>query len=235
MQGMEVLSGVVFLIAISFFAWYRIAGASAFRQWITRTFGEKAAVYAVLIPRWLGALLFGVIPFFLMQSFFPDYFDARLLQIAKAARTFWWTAGLLALIFPVMWITSQKAAHLAQYPQIRYPQWTPGILVASALSWIAYLFAYEFLFRGLLWSVSLGVLDLSWAIALNIALYALVHWPKGRVEVLASIPFGLVILWATIDTGNLWVAVLAHCALALSDEWMSLYHHPDIHLKRQKT
>ncbi len=234
MEGKAALFLMVLMVLVVFFAWYRLSGSAVFKAWIAQTFGEKAPVYAVVIPRWLGALFFGVIPYLLMHFTFPEEFDAGLLQLPYPMRTLCWTLGLMALILPVMWITSQKADHLAQYPQVRYPRWTPGILTGSALSWVAYLSGYELLFRGLLWSVSLNHLTLPWAIALNIFLYALVHWPKGRVEVLASIPFGLVIIWATIHTGSLWVAVLAHCALALSDEWMSLYHHPDIHLKQEK-
>lgn len=235
MQQQEALFWVVIMVLSGFFAYYRISGAKFFQDWINRTFGQTAPVYAVIFPRLLGILFFGLIPYAVMHSAFPEHFDAAYLQWGNGDRIIFWTLGLLAVILPVIWISSKKAAHLAQYPQIRYPQWTPGILIASALTWIGYLFAYEFLFRGLLFTVSLSAdFGLTWAIALNIALYALVHWPKGKVEVLASIPFGLIIIWATIDTGNLWVAVLAHCGLALSDEWLSLYHHPDIHLKRVK-
>ena len=235
MQQQEALFWVIAMVLLGFFAYYRISGAKFFQDWIRRTFGPTAPVYAVLFPRLLGMLFFGLIPYVVMRNAFPEHFDARYLQWQNGGRIACWTLGLWAIILPVIWISSKKAAHLAQYPQIRHPQWTTGTLIASALTWIGYLFAYEFLFRGLLFTVSLsGNLSLTWAIALNIFLYALVHWPKGRVEVLASIPFGLIIIWATIDTGNLWVAVLAHCGLALSDEWMSLYHHPDIHLKQAK-
>ncbi|NUO00273.1 MAG: CPBP family intramembrane metalloprotease [Saprospiraceae bacterium] len=235
MQQHAPLLWTILMVLSGFFAYYRISGAKFFQDWINRTFGSKAPVYAVIFPRLLGVLFFGLIPYGIMQTAFPEQFDARYLQWHNGGRIAWWTLGLLALIVPVIWVTSKKPAHLEQYPQIRYPQWTTGILAASAFSWIGYLLAYEFLFRGLLLTVSLSDgLSLTSAITLNIVLYALVHWPKGKVEVLASIPFGLIIIWATLNTGNLWVAVLAHCGLALSDEWMSLYHHPEIHLNQEK-
>ena len=135
MQQQEALFWVIAMVLSGFFAYYRISGAKFFQDWINRTFGQTAPVYTVIFPRLLGILFFGLIPYVVMRSLFPEHFDATYLQWGNGDRIAWWTLGLLAVILPVIWISSKKPAHLAQYPQIRYPQWTPGILIASALTW----------------------------------------------------------------------------------------------------
>lgn len=231
MGQMQALSLLVVMVILGFYGYYRLPETQFFKTRIQHAFGDDAQVYTVLFSRALGMLFFAILPTAIIQVCCPQFFDVSYLQWPAGSSAGYWIAGLLAAILPVIWVTSKKAAHLEQYPQIRKKTWSFTLLVISALTWAGYLFAYEFLFRGLLFSLSLEALPLAWAVALNIVLYALVHWPKGKVEVLASIPFGLIIIWATIDSGTIWVAVIAHCALALSDEWFSLYHHPDIHLQ----
>ena len=116
------------------------------------------------------------------------------------------------------------------YPQIRVKEWDTQLLLLSAFSWIAYLLAYEFMFRGYLLFVSVEYLGVWPAIALNIAIYALVHVPKGIKEAVGALPLGVVLGIITIQTGNIWVAFVVHIVLALSNEWFSLKAHPDMRL-----
>jgi membrane protease YdiL (CAAX protease family) len=114
------------------------------------------------------------------------------------------------------------------YPQIRKNEWNLKLILISAFSWILYLIAYEFLFRGYLLFVFLKYLNVWAAISLNVAIYALVHVPKGHKEAIGAIPLGLVLGIITLKTGSIWFAFGLHVVLALSNEWLSLRAHPDM-------
>ena len=119
------------------------------------------------------------------------------------------------------------------YPQIRKKEWNFQLLLLSAFSWTAYLLAYEFMFRGYLLFISVAYLGVWPAIALNVAIYALVHVPKGYKEAFGAVPFGIVLGIITIQTGTIWVAFVVHVIMALSNEWFSLRANPEMKLKRR--
>lgn len=107
---------------------------------------------------------------------------------------------------------------LKSYPQIRVRNWTPFRLSVNVLTWVFYLFGYEFLFRGVLLHVTLGFLQPAAAVILNLVIYALAHWHKGAKESLGSIPFGLVLCILTLSTGSMWSALMLHACLAIGME-----------------
>jgi len=146
----------------------------------------------------------------------------------------WWAYLLVPCILGLGILSAKTPRNLAMYPQIRMREWTPRILVLSALSWIAFLVGYEFLFRGFLLHASLDLLPGLPAIALNLALYALAHVYKGPGETYGSIPVGIVLCYLTLITGNIWSAVILHALMALSNEWFSLWAHPDMKIIRSR-
>jgi uncharacterized protein len=130
--------------------------------------------------------------------------------------------------------TAGSEKNLNAYPQMRIRAWTPFILLVSGISWVLYLVAYEFLFRGLLLSASVAVMTGWQAITLNCILYALAHLYKGRFETLGAIPVGILLCYLTLRTGNIWWAVLIHSVMALSNEWFSIRAHPEMHFRKVK-
>ena len=107
-------------------------------------------------------------------------------------------------------------------------------ILLNTVGWGLYLLAYEYLFRGILFFGVLPWLGLYATIALNTTIYALAHLPKGAKETIGAIPLGIVVCLITFETGNIWVAFLVHMILALSNDYIALYHHPDMHYTRQK-
>lgn len=111
------------------------------------------------------------------------------------------------------------------YPQIRTPQpWSRSLLLSSALTLFLYTLAYEVMFRGYLLFTCLEEMGLVLAIVINTAIYALVHIPKGWKETVGTFPMGIILCWLTIESGNIWIAVAVHVALAWSSEWFSIYY-----------
>lgn len=83
---------------------------------------------------------------------------------------------------------------------------------------ILFLFAYEFWFRGILLFSLLTAFDMSWAILINVTLYAGLHAFSGKKEFLGSIFFGVILCMLSIWTESVWPAALIHLALSLSYE-----------------
>jgi membrane protease YdiL (CAAX protease family) len=108
------------------------------------------------------------------------------------------------------------------YPEVKHTEWNGERLIVNDLSWILYMFGYEFFFRGFMLSYFLTETPMTVAVALNVLLYAVSHIPKGHKEVMLSIPFGVLLCWITIYTESIWCAFFIHTALALSNEWFSI-------------
>lgn len=184
----------------------------------------------VLYQRIMGVVILGFLPVTIIYlsgtkniiDFGVDWPDLE---------SYFWTMILSLVILPVTYFNSRTKENLKMYPQIREKEWSIGILIISALSWIAYLLAYEFLFRGFLFFASLPVLGLFFAIVLNTIIYALAHLHKGFKEIIGSVPLGILLCYLTHLTGTIWVAVFLHIVLALSSEWFSLWAHPDMVVK----
>ena len=209
-------------IAYHFMAEARKAPANADDATQTKT---------VFMKRWIGVLFLGVVPAVLTLVFT----DKSMLDLGMGFQNFGtsllWSLGLGAVAAFVNSQNAKKADNLAMYPEVRAKEWNKQLVFSSAFTWSAYLFAYEFLFRGVLWFCTYPVLGLIPAIALNCALYALVHVPKGIKETIGAIPLGIILCVLTYQTGTIWIAFLVHIALALSNEWFSLKYHPEIKIK----
>lgn len=213
---------VVFLIAVIFstigYIIY-LATNSSGRIKSCLSSENNSNIIHILFQRITGIFLFGIIPSIIVIS--VSGFEFFNMSVDK--ETLFWILVLSLLILPVNYINSKSPDNLAQYPQIRNDSWSAGLVALSTLSWIAYLFAYEMLFRNFLLFSSLELLGYWPSIILNIGIYSIVHYPKGKKEAFGAIPFGFILCILTIRTGSFMIAFIAHVVLALSNEWFSLY------------
>jgi len=234
MWKFEYLEPVVALCACSlgFIGYYFIANAKSFHAVFIRTFGEeKTLIWWIVFQKFTGVVFLGIIPALIgltILSKTPADFG---IKGGNALITFYWIFLLAAVIIPMSLIFARKPDNIKNYPQIRAKQWDMRLILVNTLSWAAYLFAYEFLFRGfLLFSCepTLGALP---AIAINTAIYAFVHIPKGIKETIGAIPFGILLCIITLQTGTIWVAFIAHVILSQSNEYIALYTNPAMQFK----
>ncbi len=144
----------------------------------------------------------------------------------------WWSYLAIPVTLIASYFQASSASNLTMYPQIRINSWNIKIVTQSALSWIAFLVAYEFFFRGFLLFASLTVLEPWSAIALNCSIYGFAHIYKGPGETFGAVLLGVILCYLTLLTGNIWSAVAIHTLMALSNEWFSLKFHPDMKLVR---
>jgi len=135
-----------------------------------------------------------------------------------------------AILALVNFLNRRNPDNLAMYPVIRKKEWTLSLLWLSALSWVVYIFSYEFLFRGYLLFGMFQESGVWYAVVTNLVLYSLVHVPKGWKEAVGSIPLGFVLCIICLRAGNMFPAFIAHSCLALSNEWFALSAHPAINL-----
>ena len=126
-----------------------------------------------------------------------------------------------------------QPANLEQYPQIRSREWDLSLLLWSSLGWVIYLLGYELMFRGLLLYSCIDTMGIWPAIAINCAIYSFAHFFKGIGETVGAIPFGIIVCVLTLWTGNFMLAFLIHCSLALSNQTVAFFQHPDMKLARK--
>ncbi len=214
----------VTLVTLCFSAYHFLTKTSAWERLVAvPRFGMSPEAYRIYLYRLFGAFLYGVVPVVACIAVGTPLDSVGLYPAYHPAAPGWFL-GLGTLAFAVNIFAAKSVGNLAMYPQIRiHPPWGAGLLSGSALTWALYLLAYEVLFRGVLLFGCLGDMDRWPAIAVNTALYAFAHVHKGSRETLGAIPLGVLLCLMTLETGNIWVAVLVHSLLAFSNEWWSLW------------
>ncbi len=221
-------SSAIIVASLGFIIYYYLPDSSFISKRLKLAKGETGYV---LSQRFLGVLIFGIVPFFIVLfSGTANLKDFGI--IAPVPETYFWTLILSVAIVAINYFNSRTPANLSVYPQIRKELWTIKLIILSALSWMAYLLSYEFLFRGFLFFASVHLLGLWPAIAVNIAIYSLVHIPKGIKETIGAIPLGIVLCYLTFRTGSIWMAVFTHIVMAVSNEWFSLRAHPQMFINK---
>lgn len=227
---MGLFVSAVSVASFGFIFYYVFAESSFVKKFLNSGHGE---VRYVLFQRLLGVLIFGIIPL-LILVFSGTKSIADFGVTAPVKETGIWIAVLSVVVILMNYFNSRTPENLELYPQIRETIWPVQLIILSATSWIAYLLSYEFLFRGFLLFSSVSILGLWPAIILNTAIYSLVHLPKGFKETIGAIPLGILLCYLTTKTGSIWIAVVTHIIMAISNEWFSLRANPQMFIKTHR-
>ena len=194
----------------------------------SKSIGYKNNATFVYLQRLTGVITFGIFPLGIMKYMLPTGLSDYGTELTMPYKSLLWFVILSVIIIPLNFSQAKKEANLKVYPQIRINNWGTGVFAMSAVTWTLYLLAYEFFFRGFLLFGILDVVGPYWAVAINTALYAIAHIPKGKFETLGAIPLGILLCIITFTTGSFWVAFGMHVVMALSNEWFSLYYHKEM-------
>jgi membrane protease YdiL (CAAX protease family) len=223
-----ILSVSVVMIILYLF----ISGFIASQKRITTNHtNENTNLFRVIHQRLLGLIFLGVVPAFSGLFIQGRTFDYYGVNVGNPLISIFWILILSLIIFSMNLVFSRKPENIRVYPQIRKREWDGTLVIGNAASWIAYLFGYEFLFRGFLLFTCVSILGVFPAIIINTIFYSCAHIPKGLRETLAAIPFGIILCLVTIQTGNLWVAFFTHVVLALSNDFIAIDANPEFHYK----
>ena len=188
-------------------------------------------IWRVHLKRIWGFIWLGVLPLLVILILDQGVSHGYGLLNIGSLPTWMLVMALSALIIVVNFFNSQSKSNLGRYPEIKLNKWSVYSILSSGVTWILYLIAYEFLFRGILLFSSMQLLQPITAITLNITIYSLFHLQKGQKEIIASIPFGIILCLLTIKSQSIWPAIFLHNILALSNEWLSIYFKSEKTLK----
>ncbi len=224
----------IILVTVGFLVWFFVSKSEKlYERLISRMGEQKAMIWRIYIQRYLGVLMFGVIPAIVLFTFtdatWADYGVAAIFPM----ETFWWILGLSPLLAYLTSISTKKPISLARYPEIRIKEWDRPLLYKSLLGWALYLIAYEWMFRGFFLYACARAFGIWPAILINACVYALVHVPKGQTEAVGAIPLGILLCIITFRTETIIVAVVVHIVMSWANELYSLKYHPEIGLKRK--
>ena len=197
---------------------YRLVLKSKRLQQIFETYfgSDRGKSLFILFTKYLGCLSIGGLPLLACFSFFPfkglkDY--GLWWNPETGMETLLWTLGICILVVPIVYITVKQPRHLVNYPEIRVQTWSYSLLFSYLFSWVVYLFGYELFFRGILFFPIADELGLWPAIVINVLVYASAHFPKGRDELVGSIPLSIALCLLCHYTGTFWIAFFVHVVM----------------------
>lgn len=220
---------VIALLTIGFVTYWFLAESVVLRKRIVGEKSEADNTRWVISQKLIGFVFLGLIPLVVVLSVLPNTLADYGLGFANTPASLLWVTGLACIVLPININAARRPQNLAYYPMIRAKRWTPTLVLTNTLATTAYLFAYELLFRGIVLNVCVEAVGVWPAIAINVALYSTTHLPKGPAETIGAIPFGLLVCYITLSTGTIWVAVVIHIILSLSNDYLSVYYNPSMH------
>jgi membrane protease YdiL (CAAX protease family) len=195
---------------------------------------KDASYPKFIIQRITGFIFYGLIPLFFFYYFQPPDLQHYGFNLNNLPQSLIWIGIFMPPILLINYFNASREINLRNYPQIRIRQWSFLDLSINFFTWFLYLFAYELFFRGFLLFSLYGAFGLTTAVTLNIILYALVHIPKGRKEMIGSLPFGLVLCLITLDTGSIFAAFMLHGMMAVTCEFFSIRANPEMTLIKKR-
>lgn len=226
----------ILLATLGFLLWYAISSSLRLPKSFQIHYDVNRSYFNRILRRRLaGFLIFGLLPVLLI-FYWKVLGDVSLqdlnISFAWKEGVSFWVLILVPLSMLFGLISAGRGNNLVEYPEIRVTIWTPYLVFLSALYWILYLVALEFLFRGLLLQSVLLETRSTWmAILISTGLYAMIHYFKDNRISILSIPYGLIAAYVTLDTGSLLPTIFMHAIGGLVTEWLAIYKHPELQFR----
>lgn len=189
---------------------------------------HKAWISYVVFQKLISALFMGVIPGIIVMSSSPLSLNDLGINFNNFSESLKCIAVIGSLILIINYFTTRSKANLEQYPQMRINNWGVREITLNSFAWFVYLLGYEFMNRGLLLTVCYHYFGFWPAVAINLCFYSATHIAKGLRETILTFPFGLLLCYVTVSTGSLAFAIITHFILAMSTDYYSVYHNPEM-------
>ena len=216
-------AGFIAAVVILLYALYYGIAYTRISVWIYRTFARTVneSVFHAVFFRLLGFVLFGLGSAFIFKAIYAAELDFLSLQINHFHRLLPWifVLFLLTIIVPYFNVKNSKRS---LYPQFKLTRWTASYKLLSYVTWTLYLMGYEFMFRGILLFGTIEEIGYYPAVILNVFLYAFVHIPKGKKEVLGCFILGPILCAVAVTTHNILIPTALHVSLCLWNEYFSI-------------
>jgi len=192
-------------------------------RWIYRRFASKLneTVFHAVFFRLSGFVIFGLGSALIFHSILGAKFDFLSLQTAHFQQILPYSIGLFLIAILIPYINVRKSKQ-SQYPQFKIEKWTNSYKWLSYITWTLYLMGYEFMFRGVLLFGTVEEFGCYLAVILNVVLYAFVHIPKGKKEVLGCFILGPILCVVALMTHNILIPTILHISVCLCNEYFSI-------------
>ncbi len=192
--------------------------------WLKMNDKQKGAI-SIIVWRVIFFLFFSVSPFVFLSN--KELLKEVLFTHIEINKLFFVLAIFIPVILIINYKQSRKESHQNAYPVIKLKRWSSGFYIFNIVSWLLYLLAYEFVFRGLLLFNCMEVVGVYWAILINSTVYALAHIFKGRFETMGAFPLGMVFCIITMYTNHFITAFILHAVMAISNDILCIHYHPE--------
>ncbi len=210
-------------IVILLYTIYHIIVYTKVGDWVYRKFAGRIneSVFRAVFFRLSGFVLFGLVTAFVFSKIYGAELDFLTVQSHYFDGVILLSFALALLTITITYI-NVKNCKQNPYPQFKIDNWTNPYKFLSYITWILYLIGYEFMFRGVLLFGTIEEIGYYPAIILNVGLYAFVHIPKGKKEVLGCFIMGPILCILAIKTYSILLPVILHLSLCLSNEYFSI-------------
>lgn len=216
---------------LGYYGYYYLCHSAVLKKYFAERFsGDAFWINWILFQKFTGFLFMALLPALFYLIFFRGHPTDFGITFQHILINWKWLIIIPVILIVINSFLARSSGLMQQYPQMRINNWTGNRLIFSAIGWIAYLLAYEYLFRGLLLFSSYEAFGVWPAIAINVAIYSAVHIPKGMGETLGAIPFGIFACMLTLNTGTILIPVVAHISLAVSMEYFTIKYNPEMYL-----
>ena len=160
----------------------------------------------------IGILWLGVVPIFLLKHSVMKVLTGN--QIPQISFDIFYIL-IFALIILIAFKQSENIIAKKQRSSENFIQLSSAFFICYFIIRALFLFVYELFFRGFLLFESINWLGIPAAVALNVFLYVTVHIFNSKKEMMACIPFGILVCFLSILFKAVWPAILLHMGFSL--------------------
>lgn len=176
----------------------------------------------------IGMVWLGIVPIILMENSILSFLTE--IEIPNGFFMVLYTL-IFILIATIAWNQSKKEFGKKQEFTVTGVCLSSEFFIFYFVVRALFLFSYESWFRGFLLFDCIRWFGIPLAVFINGILYVLVHIFNNKKEVLACIPFGLMVCFFSMTFNSAWAAILLHIGFSLVYE-LNFYR---LHLINPKT
>jgi hypothetical protein len=160
----------------------------------------------------IGMICLGIVPVILMGTSILSVLTE--IQIPNGFLIVLYTL-IFILIATIAWNQSKNEYDKKQESTGNLIHLSSRFFISYFIVRALFLFSYESWFRGFLLFDCVRWFGIPLAVFINVVLYVLVHIFNGKKEILACIPFGLLVCFFSLTFNSAWPAILLHIGFSL--------------------
>lgn len=147
------------------------------------------------------------------------------LRIRGTSREWLIVVAMWLAFTPVVWWFSGTESFAATYPKLRAAENSMSLYLIYETTYLVKWMAWEFFFRGFMLFGFATVFGTR-AVLFSTVPFAIAHFAKPEVELLAAVPSGFILCWISWQSKSIWPGVFLHSMVASTmDFFASTWWH----------